>query len=174
MGGHRFLQGKSSDRIKIYLIVGLALVLAALVYRYLHAKASRKESVSPASTTASVAGIPDVSLIGMETMGKTQPRGLQFEESRRVFLRDIFAPARPLTEAAVQSSKDHLPSSKDVSSFKLNGIIVGGRNSIAIINGKLLRQGEKIDGYTLIRIDEKRVFLKSGRKTVKLKLVSND
>jgi type II secretory pathway component PulC len=172
--GRRFLQGKSTDRIKIYLVVGLAFVLAALVYRYLHAKASHTESDSPVSITASVADTPDVPLTGMEPLGKTQPRGLQFEESRRVFLRDIFAPARPLAGAVVQPSKNHRSSSKDVSDFKLNGIIVGGKNPIAIINGKLLRQGEKIDGYKVIRIDEKRVFLKSGRKTLKVKLVSND
>jgi hypothetical protein len=155
-------------------MVGLAFVLAALVYRYLHAKASHKENLSPASITTSVAGIPKVPVIATETIGKTQSRRLQFEGSQRVFLRDIFAPATPLAGAAVQSSKKHRPSSKDVSSFKLNGIIVGGKNAIAIINGKLLRQGEKIDGYTLIGIDEKRVFLKSGRKTVKLKLVTNE
>jgi type II secretory pathway component PulC len=94
--------------------------------------------------------------------------------ARKLVLRDIFAPARPLAGAVVQPSKHHRSSSKDVSDFKLNGIIVGGKNPIAIINGKLLRQGEKIDGYKVIRIDEKRVFLKSGRKTLKVKLVSND
>jgi hypothetical protein len=170
--GSRFLQGKASERIKIYLAVGLALVLAALVYRYLHAKASPKESSSPVSAAAPLAEIPQVPLIGMESTDTPQPRKFQLEESRRVFLRDIFAPAKPLARAAVQSNKSHQPPPKDVSSFKLKGIIVGGKNPIAIINGKLLREGEKIDGYKLIRIDEKEVFLRSGHRTIKLKLVS--
>jgi len=172
--GVRFIQGKASDRIKIYLVVGLALVLAALAYRYLHAKASHKESSSPASATAPLVNLPEVPLIGMERTAKPQPRRFQFDEPRRVFLRDIFAPARPLARASVPSGRNHRPSPKDVSSFKLKGIIVGGKNPIAIINGKLLREGEKIDGYKLIRIDEKEVLLKSGHKTIKLKLVSNE
>jgi hypothetical protein len=45
---------------------------------------------------------------------------------------------------------------------------------VAIINGKLLRLGERIDGYQLVRIEEKKVFLRSGNNTFKLELANND
>jgi len=53
-------------------------------------------------------------------------------------------------------------------------VIVGGSNSVAIINGKLLRLGEKIDGYQVVRIEENKVFLRSDNNTLKLELAKND
>jgi hypothetical protein len=53
-------------------------------------------------------------------------------------------------------------------------VIVGGNNSIAIINDKFVRVGERIDGYKVVRIEEKQVFLRSGNKTLKLELAGNE
>jgi hypothetical protein len=58
--------------------------------------------------------------------------------------------------------------------LKLRGVIVGGNNSIAIINDKFVRIGEQIDGYKVVRIAAKEVLLKSGNKTIRLRLASND
>jgi hypothetical protein len=135
-GGSR--QNKNTGRIKLYLIVGLALILAALVYRYLHARAARNS-----------------------------------RELRRLFVRDIFAPAQSLAKARRPTRKGH-PAQQQVKSLKLKGVIVGGKNSIAIIDDKFVRMGERINGYRVVRIAEKEVWLKSGNRTVKLRLVSND
>jgi type II secretory pathway component PulC len=61
-----------------------------------------------------------------------------------------------------------------VKSLKLKGVIVGDKHSIAIINDKFVRTGERINGYRVVRIAEKEVLLKSGNKTVKLRLANND
>jgi type II secretory pathway component PulC len=61
-----------------------------------------------------------------------------------------------------------------VKSLKLKGVIVGANHSLAIINDKFVRTGERINGYRVIRIGEKEVLLRSGNKTVKLRLASND
>ena len=58
--------------------------------------------------------------------------------------------------------------------LKLKGVIVGGNNPVAIINGKFLRLGERIDGYQVVRIEENKVFLRSGNSTFKLELAKND
>ena len=66
------------------------------------------------------------------------------------------------------------PAQREVKSLKLKGVIVGDKHSIAIINDKFVRTGERINGYRVVRIGEKEVLLRSGNKTVKLRLASND
>jgi type II secretory pathway component PulC len=77
---------------------------------------------------------------------------------------------RPLKRARHSSTIEREPRAHKTPSLKLKGVIVGGSNSVASINGKLLRLGERIDGYQIVRIEEKRVFLRSGNRTFKLEL----
>lgn len=166
-------QSRSTGRIKIYLIVGLALVLGALVYRYLHARADRNRSISQPPATATVPGIPELPDLYPERQKKTQVERSNIRELRRLFVRDIFAPAKPL-RTAKRPTKRGQPAQRQVKSLKLKGVIVGAKHSIAIINDKFVRTGERINGYRVVRIAEKEVLLKSGNKTVRLKLASND
>jgi hypothetical protein len=170
-GGSR--ENKSTGRIKLYLIVGLALILAALVYRYLHARAARNRSISPPAATATLSEIPTLTDLYPERQQKTQVERSNIRELRRLFVRDIFAPAKPLSKARRPTKKGQ-PAQQQVKSLKLKGVIVGGKNSIAIIDDKFVRMGERINGYTVVRIAEKEVWLNSGNRTVKLRLVSND
>jgi type II secretory pathway component PulC len=170
-GGSR--QSKSTGRIKIYLIVGLALVLAALVYRYLHARAAQNRSISPPPATATVSEMPELPDLYMGRQQETQVARPNIRELRRLFVRDIFAPAKSLPKAGRPTMKGQ-PAQRQVKSLKLKGVIIGGQHSIAIINDKFVRTGERIDGYRVVRIAEKEVLLKSGNKTIKLRLVSND
>jgi hypothetical protein len=170
-GGSR--QSKRTGRIKIYLIVGLALVLAALVYRYLHARSARNRSISPPPATATVPGIPELPDLYPERQQKTQVERSNIRELRRLFVRDIFAPAKSLPKAQRPTKKGQ-PAQRQVKSLKLKGVIVGEKHSIAIINDKFVRAGERINGYRVVRITEKEVLLKSGNKTFKLRLASND
>ena len=170
-GGSR--QSKSTGRIKIYLVVGLALVLAALVYRYLHARTARNRSISPPPATATVSETPELTDLYPERQQKTQVERSSIRELRRLFVRDIFAPGKSLPRAKRPTKKGQ-PAQRQVKSLKLKGVIVGGKHSIAIINDKFVRTGERIDGYRVVRIAEKEVLLKSGNKTIKLRLASND
>lgn len=170
-GGSR--QKMSAGRIKIYLIVGLALVLAALVYRYLHARAARMRSIAPVPATATLSEIPTPTDLYPTRQQKTQVERSSIRELRRSFVRDIFAPAKPLSRARRPSKKGR-PAQRQGKSLKLKGVIVGGNNSIAIINDKFVRTGERINGYKVVRIAEKEVWLKSGNRTIKLRLASND
>jgi hypothetical protein len=52
------------------------------------------------------------------------------------------------------------------------GVIVGGGDPIAIINGQFVRTGERIGKYKVVRIGEKEVFLRSGNKMAELKLLT--
>jgi len=168
------LKGKAGDRIKIYLVVGLAMVLAALVYRHLKAKPSGNVPLSPTSVTRGLAEVADLAPLDMGSLQKTPLARAKVKEPRRDFLRDVFAPMRPLKKAEQSITPKGQPRVQKATSLKLKGVIVGGSNSVAIINGKLLRLGERIDGYQLVRIEEKKVFLRSGNNTFKLELANND
>jgi len=174
MGPVGVLKGKAGDRIKIYLVVGLAMVLAALVYRHLKAKPSGNAPLFPPSVTRGLAEVADLAPLDMGSLQKTPLARAKVKEPRRDFLRDVFAPMRPLKKAEQRIAPKGQPSDPKATSLKLKGVIVGGPNSVAIINGKLLRLGERIDGYQVVRIEEKKVFLRSGNSTFKLELVSND
>lgn len=168
-----FRQGKSTGRMKIYLVVGLALVLAALVYRYLHARAAQNRSISPPPATVSLSEMPALPDLYPERQQKKQIERSNIRELRRLFVRDIFAPAKSLPRDKRPAEKGR-PVERQVTSLKLRGVIVGEKHSIAIINDKFVRTGERINGYRVVRIAEKEVLLKSGNKTVKLRLANND
>jgi hypothetical protein len=168
------LKGKPGDRIKIYLVVGLALVLAALVYRHLKAKPSGNAPLSSPSVARGLAELVDLSPLNMGSLPKTQAARAKVKEPRRDFLRDVFAPRRSLKKAEQSITPKGDPGVQKAPGLKLKGVIVGGGNSVAIINGKLLRLGERIDGYQVVRIEEKKVFLRSGNSTFKLEMAKND
>jgi len=57
--------------------------------------------------------------------------------------------------------------------FKLEGIIRGGRVSIAIINGKSVKEGGSVGGgWRLVSVGEYRVTLRGGGRKLTLGLVS--
>ena len=174
MGKLKVIQGKAGDRIKIYVVVGLAMVLVALAYRHFKAKPSGSASLSSPSVTTKLAEVADLAPLHVANLQKTHSPKAKIKESRRVFVRDIFAPMGPLRKAERRVTSKSEPRVYKAPSLKLKGVIMGGRNSVAIINGKLVRLGERIDGYQLVRVEEKKVFLKSGNKTFKLELAQND
>ena len=166
-------KGKPTDRIKIYLVVGLGLVLAALAYRYVKTKAARTGNLAPVPAPVTFADIPDLSLLNKESLEKTRLAKTNVRESRRDSVRDVFAPMRALPRGRSGPIKGRT-TQRRTTSLKLKGVIVGGNNSIAIINDKFVRIGERIDGYKVVRIEEKEVFLRSGNKTLKLELAGNE
>jgi hypothetical protein len=168
------LKGKAGDRIKIYLVVGLAMVLAALVYRHLKAKPSGNPTPAPPSVTSGLTDVADLAPLVMGSLPKTQPAKAKVKEPRRDSLRDIFAPMRPLQTVRQRITPKGEPRVHKALGLTLKGVIVGGNNPVAIINGKFLRLGERIDGYQVVRIEENKVFLRSGNSTFKLELAKND
>ena len=170
MDGGDYMKGKANDRIKKYLVVCLGLVLAALVYRHLKAKPSQNSNVSPSTAPALLAEVPEFPEVDTGILVETQSAKSKVKEPRRTSLRDVFAPMRPWKKTVHKVTRKGQSRPQKAPPFKLKGVIVGGGNSVAIINGKLLRLGERIDGYQLVRIEQKEVFLRSGNRTVKIKL----
>jgi type II secretory pathway component PulC len=117
--------------------------------------------------------MPELPDLYPERQRKTEVERASIRELRRLFVRDIFAPVKSLPKAK-RPTKRGQPAQRQVKSLKLKGVIVGGKHSIAIINDKFVRTGDRINGYRVVRIAEKEVLLKSGNKTVRLRLASND
>ena len=52
----------------------------------------------------------------------------------------------------------------------IKGIIYSKESPVAIINDLVLREGESVGGYTVVRIEEKKVILKNNNKEFILNL----
>lgn len=57
--------------------------------------------------------------------------------------------------------------------FRLTGVLVSDTRRVAVINGKRLGVGERIDGAEVTRIDPKRVELRRGGEPLVLRLTAS-
>ena len=167
-----FLQTKDSERIKIYIVIGLSVVLVTMAYfRFFHKKPKPSRSVAPATVTA-----PETQFELLQpeevSLKNTQPRDSVVRESKRAVIRDIFAPLKSLPRASRLAKKG--ASSNRGGSLRLKGVIIGGKHPIAIINDKLVRKGERIGDYTVVRVEKKQVYLRSANRNIRLTLENNE
>ena len=77
-------------------------------------------------------------------------------------------PMRPLNyRAEVAPSNEMANERQKTATWELNAVLLSPKRSVAVINGKSLQQGEKLEGYTLMSIQKNRVVLNGkGRKLV--------
>jgi len=88
-----------------------------------------------------------------------------------VFGSQLVDPTRP-PGAAVQ--KHSLFSIKNRSPWRLSSTLIARERKIATINGKIVRQGERINGATVIDIQAWNVTLRKNKKTFKVYLFSKN
>ena len=161
------MQEKKNDQIKNYIVIGLAVVFLLVGYfRFVHKKLTHDPGPKPSTAPVSRLQHPQVD-------PKTSPNAriakVQFGEPPRKDLKDIFAPVKPQVMEESQPAKPQ--PSRPVPSFTLGGTIVGGKKPIAIINDKLVRTGDMIGDYRVVRIGKKGVVLDSGNKQIRLTMV---
>ena len=58
----------------------------------------------------------------------------------------------------------------DIGGLNIRGIIYSKDSSVAIINDEVVKKGETIGGYIILKIEEKKVILKKGSEEFILKL----
>lgn len=162
---------QKNKKTKIYVVGVLTLVLMALGYfRFLHEESPVVPDSQPG--TEIPAGI-DVSQVKIKNpTPNSRPYLAPEKEPRRAFIRDIFAPLKPLRHKPRQPTEHK--SSKPALSLKLRGTIVGGGESIAIINDQFMRKGDQIGGFNVIKIGKKEVLLRSANDQFVLKLMDNE
>ena len=157
-----------SERVKIYLIIGLSIVLMVVVYfRFFHKKATH--AAAPAQYKASLARLP-VPQVQLPTLqGGRQPEKA-LDESRRSIPRDIFEPIKappPKKETQPHTQKPPRPAV----SLELKGTIIGGENAIAVINDRFVHTGDKIGEYQVVTISKEEVILTSDTHNMGLKVL---
>jgi len=159
---------KKPERVKIYLIIVLSIVLIVVVYfRFYHKKTTH--AAVPARYKAQVARlvVPQVQLPNVQTAKQPEMSAL---ESHRAMTRDIFKPLKaPQLKKEVQQVKQK--PSKPTVSLKLKGTIVGGEKPIAVINDQFVHTGDWIAEYQVVRIAKDGVFLSSDAHQMVLKVL---
>jgi mevalonate kinase len=78
----------------------------------------------------------------------------------------------PFYKRVVQKKSKQVKKKKRTTHFILQAISMKDNSSIAIINDKIVKLGDIISGYTLKKIEKKRVVLSDGNKTLVLKLAT--
>ena len=160
---------KKVERIKIYFIIGLSIVLVVIVYiRFFHKKATH--AAVPSRDQASLArlAVPQVQLPNLQEGKRSE---MARHESRRSIPRDIFEPIKappPKKETQRQPEKPLRPAV----SLKLKGTITGGENAMAVINDKFVYPGDSIGEYQVVTIGEDEVILTSDTHQMVLKVLN--
>jgi len=157
------MPGKKGDQIKIYMVIGLALVLVIAGYfRFMHKKATGDANRTPSTVPLAKLDVPQV---GITMPQNAQRIELPVNGPLRAVIRDIFAPLKSPPKAESQPTKEE--PSKPIPSLKLKGTIVGGRRPIAIINDQFVGLDDWIGEYKVVRIGKKEVLLDSGDEKIK-------
>ena len=157
---------KKIESIKIYIVIGLALVLVIVGYfRLFHKKPANDTVVSP-SVTASVQS--DVNSVLRKSPRRESWHKSPAAESLRPIVRDIFVPLKSLKKAETGTTEQE--PSRPGRSLKLRGTIVGGENPIAIINDRFVRAGDTIGEYKVVRIGKTEVLLDTDNREMALEM----
>lgn len=158
---------KKNERAKLYVVIGLALVLAVVAYfRFAH-----KKKVTPAVARTPLPAATlrlDIPQIKIPHRQDAQLHKSAAKEAMRTFIKDIFVPSTaPNAEVRFPDQE----SLKPVPCLKLKGTIVGGENAIAVINDEFVHTGDRIGEYRVVRISEGEVLLMSDIHQMVLKVL---
>jgi hypothetical protein len=158
---------KKNNRIKIYITIGLAIVLVINGYfRLIHARTKKSaKSPTPQPSLAPI-NIPKI-LTKLKQAKQSESEGF---DVLQYAVRDIFAepvrPAPPEQSAPEVNKMEEIP--EPPPPMTLKGTIVGGKRPIAIINDRFLRMGDRVGDYQVVEIDKDMVKLSSGNNEIVL------
>ena len=157
---------KKSEQIKIYITIGLAVVLVISGYfRLIHAKTKKGRVAPTPQPSLAPINIPRIQTEPKQDKKQPKPDRSDFLQSA---VRDIFAePADPEPEKNKSKEKPKPPP------MSLKGTIVGGKTPIAIINGRFARVGDRIGDYQVTQITKDEVRLISGSHEIVLKVLKH-
>jgi len=172
---------KKSERIKLYLFIGLTVIFVISGYfRFIHKKTKSAPDQAVTAKPLARVDVPQTEISRPETT-----KGFAWPEkgSLRTDIRDIFT-LQALPPWADNSSGEHKirrtgqslakKSTKPPLVLKLCGMIVGGRKPVAIINDQFLRKGERIGDYRVIWISKNAVMLDSGKEKIELEMGNHE
>jgi hypothetical protein len=163
---------EKSEKIKFYIVLGLALIfIVAAYFRFWHKKGNSAMQSIVAESPAAPLGAP---LTEIDKRADEAVDNRYTQLSPATVKRDIFRPVRlpavPASGTDGQKSAGSQPNPK----FILGGTIIGGGAPIAVINDRFVRQGDSIDEYRVVHIGKNEVRLVSRNHKIVLKLINNE
>jgi len=161
------MENSAREKIKLYMVVVLAVIFIAVgYYRFFYDK--KKSQPTAAATPDIQLTVPELAASGSLPEGR--PAAPVAVERPRA-IRDIFSSgeAIPADNATEESPLAPMPPS-----FSLKGTIVAGRHPIAVINNRFVRAGDRIDGYRVVKIDKKKVWLQLGSHKFEVETMPHD
>jgi len=162
---------KKSERIKIYIVVMLAVALVISGYfRLIHAKIKKSGTTPVPKPSLASIDIPKIQTKLQQVI--KQPESDRFSVLQSV-VKDIFAePVRPEPPQPASEENQGEEELKPPPPMTLKGTIVGGKRPIAIINDRFVRMGDRIGDYQVVEIDKDRVTLRSGIYEIVLEVLT--
>jgi type II secretory pathway component PulC len=159
---------KKSERVKIYLIIALSIVLIVVVYfRFFHKK--KTHAAVPVRYRATIAqlAVPEVNLPLSHKDGAPNKEG---PAQASALPRDIFQPAKALPPKKEPQPHAEKPT-RPTMSLTLKGTITGGENPIAVINDQFVYAGDRIGDYEVTTVANDEVVLTSDTHSMVLKVL---
>ena len=158
---------KKSERVKIYLIIGLSFVLIVAVYfRFIRKQTTQPPPPALYGDSIARLAVPQVQLPSGQ--GEKPSKRGHYGLGRSIS-RDIFEPVKapPQRETQPRCQEPARPTM----SLKLKGTVIGGENPVAVINDKFVYTGDRIGDYEVITIGEDEVVLKSDTHNMVLRIL---
>ena len=167
----RTMAHSRKERIKLFLVLALAIVFVAIAYHRFAGTHGVKGEAAATKGPLSAVSVPEIEIQGQ------RPR-LPFEskelELLRAIGRNIFQPGEGITLPSPAQTTDRAGEEPEtpVSNLHLEATILGKRK-LAIINGHILFSGDFLAGHKLVDIDKDSVLLQNGKRRQRLKIMNN-
>lgn len=148
-----------SEKIKLYIVVGLLCVAVIVAYfRFGRKKTAPGTNIAKSSPQELTFDVSQIKKPGLKKRARKHESAAN--ESLSMNIRDIFSPVRlPIaSESPPPPEQPPMPTGDLV----LKGTIIGRKNPMAIINGKFVHIGDKIGAYKIVKIDSDDVILRAN------------
>ena len=165
---------EKSEQIKIYVAIGLAVVLLITAYfRFVREKENPHKGYSPTTASFAEVEVPEVRPINPHEFRLREPVAYDYSQT---VIRDIFSSlkAPKKLESPDEEEEKAKPNLIQAVTLKLTGILVGGSKPVAIIDGEFIHDGDWIGDYRVSRIGNKDVLLVSNNESITLEMVKNE
>jgi len=163
-----------SEKIKLMIVIGLSIIFVTMAYfRFWHKKSAAAPDNIVAVSSQPEQAVPQITI---DKQADKQNSDGSPEVTLPTVKRDIFRPVNRPTVITNRPKKIKpvKPEPTPVPNFKLGGTVVSDGESIAIINDRFLRTGDTIATFKVVRIENDKVQLASGLKTIELKMINNE
>ena len=164
---------KKSEKLKLYLVVGLAVVFLIMAYfQFFRPETDSEVSAALQEQPSAEKASMDIRQVIENKPQTGENRRTSVPKEIKTVVRDIFSPqATPKKRGSLTRERDDHDSGE---SLNLAGTIVGGEKPIAIINNQFFRTGDWIGEFKVVSIGKKDVVLDSGDQKMSLEIMKNE